>query len=75
MNVDTATSGTVKITGDHTRKDTDYQDAITYTGKTREGKPVKITVKDAINLENIDWEMQDKSEVINKLTYEACFIE
>lgn len=75
LNVDTATSGTVKITGDHTIKDTDYQDAVTWKGKTREGKPVKITVKNAINLENIDWEMQDKSEVINKLTYEACFTE
>ena len=33
-------------------------------------------MKNAINLENIDWEMQDKSEVINKLgTYEACFTE
>ena len=32
-------------------------------------------MKNAINLENIDWEMQDKSEVINKLTYEACFKE
>lgn len=75
LNVDTATAGTVKITGDHTIKETDYQDLITWTGKTREGKPVKITIKNAINLENIDWEMQDKSEVINKLTYEACFEE
>ncbi len=75
LNIDTKTAGTVKITGDHTIKDSDYQDSITWTGKTREGKAVKITVKNAINLENIDWEMQDKSEVINKLTYEACFTE
>lgn len=67
--------GTVKITGDNTIKGSDYQDEVTWTGKTREGKAVKITVKNAINLENLDWEMQDKSEVINKLTYNACFEE
>ncbi len=74
MVVDT-TSGTVKITGDHTIKDTDYQDEVTWTGKTREGKAVKITVENAINLENLDWSMEDKNEVINTLTYTSCFIE
>lgn len=73
--VDTSVPGTVKITGDNTIKDSDYQDEVSWTGKTREGKAVKIIVKNAINLENLDWEMQDKSEVINKLTYKACFVE
>ncbi|HBI94585.1 MAG TPA: hypothetical protein DDY58_20365 [Terrisporobacter glycolicus] len=75
LNVDAATPGTVKIEGNSTIKDSDYQDEVSWTGKTREGKAVKIIVKNAINLESIDWEMQDKSEVINKLTYNACFIE
>lgn len=75
INVDTSTEGTVKITGDHTIKDSDYQDTVNWTGKTREGKPVKITLKNAINLENIEWEMKDKDEVVPKLTYEACFEE
>lgn len=76
LNIDKTTNpGTVKITGDHTIKDEDYQDEVTWTGKTREGKPVKITIRNAINLENIDWEMKDKDEVINTLTYEACFTE
>lgn len=75
LSVSTETEGSVKIEGTTTIKDSDYQDSVTWTGKTREGKAVKITIKNAINLENIDWEMQDKSEVINKLTYNACFIE
>lgn len=67
------TSDTVKITGDNSIKDSDYQDEVSWIGKTREGKAVKITVENAINLENLDWEMQDKSEVINKLTYNATY--
>lgn len=42
---------------------------VTWTGVTNKGKKVIITLEKAINLENIDWSLVDKSEVINKLTY------
>ena len=73
MVLDNQTSGTVKITGSATIKDSDYQDTVYWIGKTIKGKPVKITLHNAINLENIDWDLQDKSEVVNKLTYTATY--
>ena len=51
----------------------DYQDFVKWTGVTDEGKPVIIKVKNAINLENLDWTMADKDEVINALTYQGCY--
>lgn len=63
-----------KITGSDI-KDSDYQNTVTWTGKTKEGKGVVITLKNAINLENIDWELQDKDEVINTLTYTGTYDE
>lgn len=52
--------------------DTDYTE-VSFVGKTKSGKSVTITVKNAINLENIDWALQDKDEVIHKLTYTGCY--
>lgn len=72
INVDSTTS--TKITGKDI-EDTDYQDTVTWTGKTKEGKGVVITLKNAINLENIDWTLADKDEVINTLTYEGTYEE
>lgn len=73
MAIDIQTPGTVKITGTATIKDSDYQSTVHWIGKTIKGKPVKITLHNAINLENIDWDLQDKSEVVNKLTYTATY--
>lgn len=42
---------------------------VKWTGVTNKGKKVVIELAKAINLENIDWALVDKSEVINKLTY------
>lgn len=68
------TESSTKITGTDI-KDTDYQDTVTWTGKTKEGKGVVITLKNAINLENLDWTLADKDEVINTLTYTGTYEE
>ena len=64
----TSSTGTSTITGmDGTIEDIqvgDYQSTVTWTGKTKAGKAVTITVKQAINLENIEWPLIDKEEVI-----------
>ena len=75
---DTTTSpGTSTITGmDGTIEDiqdTDYQSTVTWTGTTKDGKAVVITLDDAINLQNLDWELLDKGEIVPELTYEGCY--
>lgn len=49
-------------------QETDYH-KVTWTGVTNKGTGVKIEIENAINLENINWELVDKSEVIQALTY------
>ena len=80
MSEDTTTSaGTSTITGmDGTITDIqtgDYQSTVTWTGTTKAGKAVTITLNDAINLENIEWNLIDKDEIVPELTYTACYTE
>lgn len=56
-------------------EDTDYQDTVTWTGKTKGGRGVVITIENAINLENLDLSLVDKEEVIAALTYTASYLE
>ena len=65
--------GTDTITGKVDIEDADYNDTITWTGKTTGGRSVVITLKNAINLENIEWGMVDKEEIISALTYTATY--
>ena len=46
-----------------------------WAGYTKTGKAVVIVLNQAVNLEDIDWELQDKEEVINQLTYSAVYLE
>jgi hypothetical protein len=74
LNIDSATTvGTDTITGKVDIADTDYQDTVTWTGKTTGGRGVVITLKNAINLEGIEWDLKDKDEVVPELTYTATF--
>ena len=72
LNVNTETNTT--ITGTNEVNDTDYT-TVTWTGKTKEGKSVIITIENAINLENIDWSLVDKEEVVQSLTYTGTYEE
>jgi len=75
MLVDTATvSGTATVTAGIDILLTDYNDVV-FTGTTKSGKAVIITLEDAINLENISWELIDKDEVVAELTYTAAYTE
>ena len=55
--------------------DTDYQDTVSWTGNTKGGQQVYIEIQNGINLENIDWDMVDKEEVIAEITYTATYDE
>ena len=74
--VDTTTVvGTTTWTGKQDIELGDYQDLITWTGKTKEGESVIITLEKAINLENIEWNMVSKEEIVPTVTYTAVYTE
>ena len=63
------------ITGTGKIVDSDYQDFVKFVGTTDKGKEVVIKVENTINLENIDWTLADKDEVVSALTYTGCYEE
>lgn len=71
----TTSTGKTTITGTGVIQDSDYSDEVTWTGKTKGGKSVVITVENAINLENFDWALADKDEVVASLTYTGCYLD
>ena len=46
---------------------------VTWTGKTKGGKAIKITLKNAINKGNIEWTFAEKSEVVPAIELEGCY--
>lgn len=52
----------------------DYVD-VKWEGKKKNGKPVTIIVKNALNLENLEWALEDKNEVIAELVYTGTYLE
>lgn len=48
---------------------------VSFEGETKDGREVKITVERAINLENLSFELKDKNEVIDKVTFTGCYEE
>lgn len=52
----------------------DYND-VTWTGKTKDGKSVTIKVENAINMDNLEWTLEDKSEVVPSLGFTATYSE
>ena len=76
MALDTSSSaGHSIITGTLAVVDADFNTTVSWSGYTKAGKAVVITLNNAINLENIDWALVDKEEVIAELTYTACYAE
>ena len=71
----TKSEGKTIVTGAGKVLDTDYQDIVKWTGKTKAGRAVIIRVMNAINLENLDWTLADKDEAIASLTYQGAYKE
>lgn len=70
-----SSGGTDTITGKTDIETTDYNDTVEWTGKTAGGRPVIITLQNAINMESIDWALQDKDEVVPAITYTATYLD
>lgn len=64
-----------KINGKGKIELSDYNNEVKWVGKTKGGKEVVIKVLNAINLENFDWTLADKDEVVATLTYTGCYEE
>lgn len=61
-------TGTLSIVaGDH--------NDVMFTGKTKDGKAVTIKVKNAINMGNIEWTLEDRNEVVPSLEFTAAYDE
>jgi len=69
----TTETGTDTVTAKPDIEDADYNATISWVGKTTEGRSVIITLKNAINLENIEWSLVDKEEVVPETTYTATY--
>ena len=53
----------------------DYQDTVTWVGADKGGNAVTISISNALNLENLDWGLVDKEEIIAELTFTAHYTE
>ena len=61
---------TIKGTGIVTTND--FHNVV-WTGKTKSGKAVTITLKNAIMMDNIDWTMVEKDDTVAKLTFTGAY--
>lgn len=61
-------TGTLKVVAD------DYVD-VQWVGKTKDGKGLTIKISDALNLTNIEWGLEDKTETIASLEYTGHYLE
>jgi hypothetical protein len=52
----------------------DYND-VKWVGKTKDGKAVTITVEDALNLDNLEWTLEDKNEVVPQIAWTGTYDE
>lgn len=51
---------------------TDYK-TIKWSGKTKAGAAIEITLNNAINMGNIDWTMAEKDDVVSAITFTATY--
>jgi hypothetical protein len=68
----TTKEGYTTITGTGKITDEDYH-TVTFKGQTKDGREVIIEILNAINLENIEWTLKDKDDIVDTVTYEATY--
>lgn len=69
----TVLSGT-KWTSDLEIKAGDYNDVV-WTGKTKDGESIIVTVENALNMGNLSWNFEDKNEVVPELEFTGTYDE
>jgi hypothetical protein len=71
----TSTTTTTTFTGAIDIIDANYNETVSWTGKTKAGKAVVITLDNALCLENVQWDLVDKEEVVPEITYTATYLD
>ena len=71
----TTATGETTFTGKKDVEATDYQPTVTWTGRTADGRACIITLKNAINLGNLQWTMAERDEVVQQVTFTATYDE
>ena len=66
----TSTFTTRSLTTNITSDDFNY---VQWLGYNKAGREVKIVLENAVNLENLSWDLIDKDEIINELTFQATY--
>lgn len=61
------------LTGKPDVEDADYQTEVSWVGAMLNGDSVAIELYNAINLENLEWDLVDKEEVVPEITYTAAY--
>lgn len=74
LSVDTEGATYDEVTGNLTIAAGDYND-VTFVGQTKDGKAVTIELDDSINLENLEWTLEEKAEVVPSLGFTATYDE
>jgi len=67
--------GETTFTGRQDVEDGDYQATVTWTGRTMDGRAVIITLKNALNLGNLQWTMAERDEIVQQVTFTATYDE
>lgn len=70
--VTTGTDGKITFEAKPEIEATDYN-TVTWTGRTADGRAVIITLENALNMNNINWSMADKDEVVQEAIYTATY--
>ena len=71
----TEDAGETTFTGKKDVESTDYQETVTWTGRTMDGRAVIITLKNALNLGNLQWTMAERDEIVQQVTFTATYDE
>lgn len=67
----TSTLTTRSLTTNITTEDYQY---VQWLGYNKAGRQILIALDNAINLENLSWDLIDKDEVINEMTFQAAYL-
>lgn len=69
----TAEDGYTKITGTGIIDDDKDYHEVTFEGETKDGRELIVTVKDAINLDNLSLDFKDKDDIVDKVSFTATY--
>lgn len=71
----TSKSGYTTVTGTGKIDDENDYHTVEFAGETKDGRDITITIARAINLENISWDLKDKDDIIDKVTFTGTYEE